>query len=58
MPPNKYFGNLSAGWYRLEDLVFFFFFFFKDFQLMTSTFDDSFLSLDQDINQFFYVGGD
>ena len=55
MPPNKYFGNLSAGWYRLEDLVFFF---FREFQLMTSTFDDSFLSLDQDINQFFYVGGD
>ena len=57
MPPNKYFGNLSAGWYGLEDLVFFFFF-FKEFQLMTSVFYDSFLSLDQDINQFFDVGGD
>ena len=37
-----------------QELFFFFFFFFweREFQFMASASDDSFLSLDQDTNQF------
>ena len=42
-----YINNLGKGF-----LFLFFYFFESEFQLMASAFDDSFLSSDQDTNQF------